>query len=58
MFASRIPGGPCAIGFNSFKRSANEIALSPDELYDCNIFSRNSGKNRGQGLHPSVFIAP
>jgi len=44
-----------AIGFNDFRGTALQIALTPEELGDCNDISRNLGDNRGQGSHPSVF---
>jgi hypothetical protein len=44
-----------AIGFNDFRGTALQIALTPEELEDHNDISRNLGNNRGHGLHPSVF---
>ena len=44
-----------AIGFNDFRGTALQIALTPENLGDCNWISRNLGDNRGHGLHPSVF---
>jgi len=44
-----------AIGFNDFRGTETQIALTPDELVDCNSISRNLGNNRGHGLHPSLF---
>jgi hypothetical protein len=44
-----------AIGFNNFRGTVNQIALTPPELEDYNSISRNLGDNRGHGLHPSVF---
>ena len=44
-----------AIGFNDFRGTALQIALTPEELADYNEISRNLGDNRGHGLHPSVF---
>jgi len=44
-----------AIGFNDFRGTVLQIALTPEELNDCNYISRNLGDNRGHGLHPSVF---
>jgi hypothetical protein len=44
-----------AIGFNDFRGTANQIALSPETLAGVNFISRNFGTNRGHGLHPSVF---
>jgi hypothetical protein len=43
------------IGFNDFRGTANQIHLAPLELGEVNAISRNLGKNRGHGLHPSVF---
>jgi hypothetical protein len=44
-----------AIGFNDFRGTALQIALSPETLGDLNDISRNLGENRGHGLHPSAF---
>lgn len=44
-----------AIGFNDLRGTELQIALTPEELGDCNDISRNLGENRGHGLHPSVF---
>lgn len=44
-----------AIGFNDFRGTINQIALTPLELADVNKISRNLGDNRGHGLHPSTF---
>jgi hypothetical protein len=44
-----------AIGFNDFRSTAIQIALSPLELGEVNSISRNFGENRGHGLHPGVF---
>jgi len=46
-----------AIGFNDFRDSANQIALTPLELELCNDISRNLGDNRGHGMHPSAFLS-
>lgn len=46
-----------SIGFNDFRGTANQIALTPLNLDSVNEISRNLGDNRGQGLHPSVFGA-
>ncbi|UCG46758.1 MAG: right-handed parallel beta-helix repeat-containing protein [Phycisphaerales bacterium] len=43
------------VGFNDFRGTLNQIVLSPEILADYNSISRNLGKNRGQGLPPSVF---
>jgi hypothetical protein len=43
-----------AIGFNDFRGTANQTALSPG-LGEANLISRNFGENRGHGLHPGVF---
>lgn len=45
-----------AIGFNDFRGTALQIVLTPEELADVNTISRNLGDNRGQGLHPSLFM--
>ena len=45
-----------AIGFNDFRGSPNQIALTPFDLGDYNSISRNLGENRGHGLHPKVFL--
>lgn len=45
-----------AVGFNDFRGSPNQIALTPLDLGDHNSISRNLGENRGQGLHPKVFL--
>ena len=44
-----------AIGFNDFRGTTLQIALTPKELEDYNYISRNLGNNRGHGLHPSLF---
>jgi hypothetical protein len=44
-----------AIGYNDFRGTANQIALTPADLDACNVLSRNLGANRGHGAHPSVF---
>lgn len=45
-----------AIGFNDFRGTAIQIALTPVGLDNPeNNISRNFGTNRGHGLHPSVF---
>jgi len=44
-----------SIGFNDLRDTELQIALTPEELADCNEISRNLGENRGHGLHPSVF---
>jgi hypothetical protein len=44
-----------AIGFNDFRGTALQIALTPAELEDWNYISRNLGNNRGHGEHPSLF---
>ena len=44
-----------AIGFNDFRGTDWQIALTPDNLDEYNVISRNLGDNRGHGAHPSVF---
>ena len=44
-----------AIGFNDFRDTTSQIALTPEDLENYNTISRNLGDNRGHGLHPSVF---
>jgi hypothetical protein len=44
-----------AIGFNDFRKTEKQIALTPLDLENHNDISRNLGDNRGQGLHPSAF---
>jgi hypothetical protein len=44
-----------AVGFNDFRGTALQIALTPSSLDAFNLISRNLGENRGQGLHPSAF---
>jgi len=44
-----------AIGFNNLRGTELQIVLTPEELDECNVISRNLGDNRGHGLHPSVF---
>lgn len=44
-----------AIGFNDFRGSSIQMALTPSNLDTVNDISRNLGTNRGHGLHPSVF---
>ncbi|MHC4264450.1 MAG: right-handed parallel beta-helix repeat-containing protein [Planctomycetota bacterium] len=43
------------IGFNDFRGTVLQIALTPSDLENHNSLSRNLGDNRGHGLHPSVF---
>jgi hypothetical protein len=44
-----------SIGFNDFRGTTLQIALTPEDLEDHNDISRNLGNNRGHGLHPSLF---
>ena len=44
-----------AIGFNDFRGTETQIVLTPEDLENHNTISKNLGKNRGHGLHPSVF---
>ena len=44
-----------AIGFNDFRGTEVQIAITPAELADYNVISRNLGDNRGHGLHPKLF---
>jgi hypothetical protein len=46
-----------AIGFNDWRKTALQEALTPTDLENHNRISRNLGNNRGQGDqdHPSVF---
>ena len=44
-----------AIGFNDFRGTALQIALTPEALGDLNAISRNLGEDRGHGMHPSAF---
>jgi len=44
------------IGFNDFRGTEKQIVLSPEELGEVNVISRNLGDNRGHGLHPGVFV--
>lgn len=44
-----------AIGFNDFRGTAIQIALTPEELAASNTLSRNLGGNRGHGAHPSLL---
>ena len=44
-----------AIGFNDFRGTDMQVALTPLDLENQNSLSRNFGDNRGHGLHPSVF---
>jgi hypothetical protein len=44
-----------SIGFNDFRNTVLQIALTPLNLDEVNNISRNLGNNRGQGQHPSVF---
>ena len=45
-----------AIGFNDFRGTIIQIALTPLILDQYNDISRNLGENRGKGLHPKVFF--
>jgi len=53
------PDGPYiyenAIGFNDMRGTTLQLALTPESLEEVNYISRNLGKNRGHGLHPSLF---
>jgi hypothetical protein len=44
-----------SIGFNDFRGTVNQIALTPVNLEYENDFARNLGDNRGHGSHPSLF---
>jgi hypothetical protein len=44
-----------ALGLNDLRGTASQTALSPPELADANVISRNLGTNRGKGLHPVAF---
>ena len=44
-----------AVGFNDFRGTVRQIALTPEDLANHNDISRNLGDNRGHGLHPSLF---
>lgn len=44
-----------AIGFNDFRGTTIQIALTPEDLENHNDISRNFGDNRGHGDHPSAF---
>ncbi len=44
-----------SIGFNDFRDTVLQVALTPENLDTVNDISRNLGENRGHGLHPSVF---
>lgn len=44
-----------AIGFNDFRGTASQIVVTPENLWDWNIISRNFGENRGHGLSPKLF---
>jgi hypothetical protein len=44
-----------AIGFNDFRGTLLQVAVTPTSLDTANTISRNLGENRGHGLHPSLF---
>jgi hypothetical protein len=44
-----------SIGFNDWRDTAIQIALTPENLDEYNDISRNLGNNRGHGAHPSLF---
>lgn len=44
-----------AIGFNDFRGTETQIVLTPEDLENHNTISKNLGKNRGHGAHPSAF---
>ncbi len=44
-----------AISFNDFRSTEIQIDLTPENLDNFNIISRNLGDNRGHGKHPSLF---
>jgi hypothetical protein len=43
------------IGYNDFSKTVTQIVLSPTSLEDTNKISRNIGKKREKGHHPSKF---
>lgn len=43
------------IRFNNFRDTTNQIAVTPDDLNDCNLFIRNLGDNRSDGVHPNTM---
>ena len=45
-----------AIGFNDFRGTLLQVALSPEILDSYNNISRNLGENRGHGAHPKAFL--
>lgn len=45
-----------AVGFNDFRGTVNQIALTPSNLDEYNAISRNLGENRGHGLHPKALF--
>ena len=44
-----------AIMFNDLRGTELQVVLTPEDLENWNYISRNLGKNRGQGLHPSCI---
>lgn len=44
-----------SIGFNDWRGTVIQIALTPENLDEYNNISRNLGNNRRHGMHPSLF---
>lgn len=45
-----------AVGFNDFRGTELQVALTPSDLDTVNALSRNFGDNRGHGLHPKALL--
>lgn len=45
-------------GFNDFRGTANQIAITPQDLENHNTISRNLGDNRGHGTVPAKVFNP
>lgn len=44
-----------SIGFNDFRGTTIQLALTPEDLENYNIISNNLGDSRGHGAHPGLF---
>jgi len=44
-----------SIGFNDFRGTTLQVALTPEDLENYNNISQNLGNNRGHGMHPGLF---
>jgi hypothetical protein len=45
-----------SVGFNDLRGTTIQIVLTPLDLGDVNVISRNLGDNRGHGVHPNPIL--